>query len=173
MWCAVGVKDLPFLLGEDACSGGGEVEKREDKKRKRNRRSEEAKTRWEGCVPLWADNDDGTKGPIQAAAISSGTRYPACLISRHSPTRTLLVSPSVPSVHGPSHQSGCTSDEFGVTIATDVAHQLSLKLEYLLAPNTSYVILIPPQPVTNITDRNLFCNYRSSFSSVWLFFLPA
>lgn len=122
MWCVVGMRDLPFLLGGDACSGDGEVEKREDEKRKRNGRSEESKTRWEGCVPLWADNDDGTKGPIQAAAISSGTRYPACLISRHSPAGTLLVSPSVPSVHGPSHQSNCTSNGFPVTIAIDVEH---------------------------------------------------
>lgn len=98
--------------------------RKKDKKRKRKGRSEESQTEVGRlrCVPLWADNDDGTTGPIQAAAISSGTRYPACLISRHSPTRTLLVSHSVPSVHGPSHQSSCTSDEFPVTIATDVEH---------------------------------------------------
>lgn len=146
MWCAVGVEDLPFLLGGDACSGAGEVGKRENKKEKETGGARNQKRGGKAACLLCADNDDETKGPIQAAAISSGTRYPACLISRHSPTRTLLVSHSVPSVHGPSHQSSCTSDEFPVTIATDVEHQLSLKLQYLLAPNTSYVIFIPPSP---------------------------
>lgn len=137
---------MPFLLGGDACSGAGEVGKRENKKEKETGGARNQKRGGKAACLLCADNDDETKGPIQAAAISSGTRYPACLISRHSPTRTLLVSHSVPSVHGPSHQSSCTSDEFPVTIATDVEHQLSLKLQYLLAPNTSYVIFIPPSP---------------------------